>query len=71
MQKQDKPRKYSAKRYTISVSGKIYQHLHLVVEDSSIQKFVDGLIRSALDDQPTRDRILARCTPKKSRESSP
>jgi len=54
--------KLRPKRYSISVIGPIYDRLRELSEEStSLQKFVDGLIVSALDDPTIRDRVLGKC----------
>lgn len=49
-------------RYAISVSGSTYTRLRKAVMETSMHKFVDGIIVSALDDPAICARVLARCT---------
>ena len=49
-------------RYAISVSGNSYARLRMAVTATSMHKFVDGIIVSALDDPAICARVLARCT---------
>lgn len=58
-----KPR---AKRFSISVSGPVYDRLSASMGASaSVQKFVDGIVVSALDDATIRDRVLKKCRPRR------
>jgi hypothetical protein len=58
------PKKFPrAKRYSISVTGQTYAQLRSVVTAASVQKFVDSLLVSALDDPETMGRLLRRCRP--------
>ncbi len=50
-----------SKKPSISLSGKTYQRLQAHVSETSLSKFVDGIMRSALDDPTIRDRVLAKC----------
>jgi hypothetical protein len=57
-----KPR---AKRYSISVSGSVYDRLSASMGASaSVQKFVDGIVVSALDDATIQARVLSKCRPR-------
>jgi hypothetical protein len=49
------------KRYSMSVSGKTYDRLRAALPSTSLQKFVDGILASALDDPAILDRVSARC----------
>jgi hypothetical protein len=53
--------KKKPKRYSISVSGTTYARLRTSVASASLQKFVDGILVSALDDPTIRERLLAKC----------
>jgi hypothetical protein len=57
-----KPR---SKRYSVSVSGLVYDRLNMVLSPSaSLQKFVNGIVAGALDDPAIRDRVLKKCLAK-------
>lgn len=49
------------KRYSISVSGPTYKRLRTSVASASVQKFVEGIIVSVLDDPTIRERVLGKC----------
>jgi hypothetical protein len=49
------------KRYAVSVSGSTYARVRASVASVSTQKFVDGLIVSALDDPTICARVLEKC----------
>lgn len=49
------------KKPSISVSRGTYQQLRSSVTETSLAKFVDGIVRSALDDPTILDRVLAKC----------
>jgi hypothetical protein len=52
------------KRYSISVTGATYERLRELPEsEASMQRFVDALITSAIDDPLIRARVLAKCHP--------
>ena len=51
-------------KYSVSVSGQIYDRLQASVKSTSLAKFVDGLITGALDDPAIRDRVVGKCTRK-------
>jgi hypothetical protein len=53
--------KNRSKRYSISVTGRTYDRLRLTVASASLQKFVDGLITSALDDPAILARVVGKC----------
>jgi hypothetical protein len=50
-------------RYSISVSGKIYDRLRAVVPRGGMASLVDEIVEAALDDPETLARIVARCRP--------
>lgn len=50
-------------RYSISVTGKTYDRLRLAV-GGSLQKFVDEIVRNALDDPTILARVTGKCRPK-------
>ena len=49
------------KRYSISVTGAVYERLRSTVTSASLQKFVDKILESALDDPATLARIADKC----------
>lgn len=52
------------KRYSISVTGATYDRIRDLPEASaSMQRFVDDLITTAIDDPLVRVRVLAKCHP--------
>lgn len=51
------------KRYSISISGPTYDRLRSSVTSTSTQKFVDGILASALDDPAILARLIERCRP--------
>lgn len=52
------------RRYSISVTGATYDRLRALPEtEESMQRFVDALIMSAIDDPLVRLRVLAKCHP--------
>ena len=53
--------KMGKKRPSISMSGKRYDQLRAFVFETSLSKFVDSVVRSALDDPTIRDRVLEKC----------
>jgi hypothetical protein len=50
-----------SKSCAISVSGQTYDRLRDVVAFSSLQKFVDGIVGTALDDPATLRRLVEKC----------
>jgi len=54
----------SKKRPSISVTSKIYDRLRASVSETSVSKFVDDIVRSALDDPKIRDRVFEKCMTK-------
>lgn len=57
-------KKAPPKRYSISVTGATYDRIRDLPEASvSMQRFVDDLIMSAIDDPLVRTRVLAKCHP--------
>jgi hypothetical protein len=62
-ERQERSSKSRPKRYSISVTGETYARLRATVaESTSIQKFVDDLITSALDDALVAARVVGQCT---------
>jgi hypothetical protein len=59
------PTKQKPKRYSISVTGQTYARLRSSVESTSLQKFVDGILTSALDDPTILERVTGKCTSSK------
>jgi hypothetical protein len=53
-------------RYSISMSGPTYERLRTSVKSVSLQKFVDGILTSALDDPTILTRMSEKCRPRKS-----
>jgi hypothetical protein len=53
---------------SISVAGKIYAQLRASVSETSVSKFVDGIVLSALDDPRICDRVLEKCMAKEMRQ---
>ncbi len=49
------------KRPSISVSRKTYDQLRASVHETSLSKFVEGIVLSALEDPTIRDRVIAKC----------
>jgi hypothetical protein len=49
------------RRPSISVTGKIYDRLRTSVTQTSLSKFVENVVLSALDDPTIRDRVLDKC----------
>ena len=53
--------KAKIKRYSISVCGETYERLRSTVSSTSLQKFVDGILTTALDDPAILERVLGKC----------
>lgn len=51
------------KRFSISVSGATYGRLRSAVNDTSLQKFVDGIVTTALGDPTILARVVAKAKP--------
>ncbi|HSX22346.1 MAG TPA: hypothetical protein VLE97_06175 [Gaiellaceae bacterium] len=62
------PRKMN--RYSISVSGPIYDRLRTSV-DGSMASFVDGIVLGALNDPAILARLVSRCRQKPPKEPRP
>jgi hypothetical protein len=58
------PEPSKPKRYSISVTGAIYDRLRETVTDESVASFVEDAIATALDDPKTAARIAATCAPR-------
>lgn len=56
-------------RYSISVSGEIYDRLRSVVVQGSVAAFVDDIVLGALDDPAITARLVAQCQRKVPREA--
>ena len=53
--------KKKQKRYSISLSGKTYDRLRGTVTSPSLQKFVDAIMASALDDPTAMKHLVEKC----------
>jgi len=53
--------KTKANRYSISVSGRTYDRLRVVVPRGRVARFVDDLVTSALDDPKITNRLVDKC----------
>lgn len=57
-------KKQKPKRYSISVTARTYDRLRasmVPTEHASLQKFVDSIIASALNDPMILERVAAKC----------
>lgn len=59
-----KSAKTPPKRPSISVTGRTYERLRSAVVSTSVPKFVDGLLTSALADPVIMERLLKKCRSK-------
>jgi hypothetical protein len=53
--------KKKPRRYSISVTGCIYDRLRTQVTSGSVASFVDEIVEMALDDSTISNRIVAAC----------
>jgi hypothetical protein len=56
-----RPKTKKLNRYSISVTGQTYDRLRATVKSASLQKFVNGILVSALDDPTIAARVTEKC----------
>jgi hypothetical protein len=61
MSEKQKTEKKKLNRYSISVSGKIYDRLRAQVISGSLASYVDEIVEIALDDPAILVRLVAAC----------